>query len=109
VVGERNVATSRTDAHVLEVAAPPRVWAVLLWGGFHTGDDDDRPFAQLLAEDYTRREHRVFGRHLKLELYERHLDFPTARRAENDDLESGTHAQLVQPNGKVSTWFVVRS
>jgi hypothetical protein len=76
VVGERNVAASRTDAYVLDAAAPPRVWAVLLWGGFRTGDDDGGPFAQLLAEDYTRREHRVFGRYLKLALYERHFDFP---------------------------------
>lgn len=76
VVGERNVAAARTDAHVLKAAAPPRVWAVLLWGGFRTGDDDGVPFEQLLAEDYTRREHHVFGRYLKLALYERRPDFP---------------------------------
>lgn len=91
VVGERGVVAARSGAQQLDASAPPRVWVVLLWGGFRTGDDDGEPFARLLTQDYTERENLFFGRYLKLARYER-LAFPgSSDQAGIDNLESRRH------------------
>lgn len=71
VVGEARVDDSSRGAQELEAVEPARVWVVLLWGGFRTGDDDGAPFQRVLAHDYIETDHVFFGRYLKLGLYER--------------------------------------
>jgi hypothetical protein len=71
VVGEARVDDSSRGAQELEAVEPARVWVVLLWGGFRTGDDDGAPFQRVLAHDYVETDHMFFGRYLKLGLYER--------------------------------------
>jgi mannosyltransferase len=71
VVGEAQVGATGVQAKHLESAAPDRVWVVLLWGGFGTGDDDGAPFHRVLTQEYVETEHRFFGRYLKLALFER--------------------------------------
>jgi mannosyltransferase len=71
VVGEAQVDPTSTGARELEASAPARVWVVLLWGGFRTGDDDGVPLQQILTRDYVETEHLFFGRYLKLGLFER--------------------------------------
>jgi mannosyltransferase len=71
VVGEAQVGDTRTWARDLEADEPARVWVVLLWGGFRTGDDDGAPFQRVLARHYVETDHVFFGRYLKLGLFER--------------------------------------
>jgi len=71
VVGEARVDDTSTGARDLEADEPARVWVVLLWGGFRTGDDDGAPFQRVLARHYVETDHVFFGRYLKLGLFER--------------------------------------
>ena len=71
VVGEAQVGDTSTWARELEAVEPARVWVVLLWGGFRTGDDDGAPFQRVLARHYVETDHVFFGRYLKLGLFER--------------------------------------
>jgi mannosyltransferase len=70
VAGEERVDAGGDELR-LEASEPDRVWVVLLWGGFRTGDDDGAPFYRTLTRDYAETDHRFFGRYLKLALYER--------------------------------------
>jgi mannosyltransferase len=70
VVGEAQVDPTSTGARELETSAPARVWVVLLWGGFRTGDDDGAPFQRILRREYVETDHLYFGRYLKLGLFE---------------------------------------
>ena len=56
---------------------PIRIWAVLLWGGFGTADDDGAPLALLLDRGYRHTEQRFYGRYLKLALFERVAGTPS--------------------------------
>ena len=71
VVGELQIGDTRRSARELAAVQPTRVWVVLLWGGFRTGDDDGAPFQRVLAHNYVETDHVFFGRYLKLGLYER--------------------------------------
>lgn len=71
VVAEAQVGATSTTARELEADEPARVWVVLLWGGFRTGDDDGAPLQQVLMRDYVETDHLFFGRYLKLGLFER--------------------------------------
>jgi mannosyltransferase len=71
VVAEAQVGATSTPARELEADEPARVWVVLLWGGFRTGDDDGAPFQQVLMRHYVETDHLFFGRYLKLGLFER--------------------------------------
>jgi mannosyltransferase len=71
VVGEARVGDTTKGAHELAAVEPARVWVVLLWGGFRTGDDNGAPFQRVLAHAYVETDHVFFGRYLKLGLYER--------------------------------------
>jgi mannosyltransferase len=70
VVGEAQVGDTSTWARDLEADEPARVWVVLLWGGFRTGDDDGAPFQRVLVRHYVETDHVFFGRYLKLGLFE---------------------------------------
>ncbi len=70
-VGEAHIGAASAQARELEDDPPARVWVVLLWGGFRTGDDDGAPFQQVLTREYVETDHRFFGRYLKLALFER--------------------------------------
>jgi hypothetical protein len=71
VVAEAQVGATSSPARELEADEPARVWVVLLWGGFRTGDDDGAPFQQVLMRHYVETDHLFFGRYLKLGLFER--------------------------------------
>jgi mannosyltransferase len=69
VVGEGHVGNTADRARHLRMAAPGRVWVVLLWGGFRTGDDEGAPFHRVLEQYYEQCEHLFYGRYLKLALF----------------------------------------
>jgi mannosyltransferase len=71
VVGEARVGNAIAQAGHLEIAKPARVWVVLLWGGFRTGDDNGAPFQRMLTDHYAETDYRFFGRYLKLALFQR--------------------------------------
>jgi mannosyltransferase len=70
VAGELQVGDTITGVRQLTATDPDRVWVVLLWGGFRTGDDDGAPFQRMLARKYVEADHLYFGRYLKLGLFE---------------------------------------
>jgi len=70
VVGEA-LLDQAGDGARLSAAEPDRVWAVLLWGGFGTDQDDGASFARILANSYHQTDQRFYGRYLKLALFER--------------------------------------
>ena len=76
VVGDARLDLAGDQAR-LQVAPPRRIWAVLLWGGFGTADDDGAPLALLLDRGYRHTEQRFFGRYLKLALFERVAETPS--------------------------------
>ena len=70
VVGEARLDLAG-DQTRLAAAPPRRIWAVLLWGGFGTADDDGTPLIRLLDGGYRHTEQRFYGRYLKLALFDR--------------------------------------
>jgi mannosyltransferase len=70
VVGDARLDLARDQAR-LRAAPPRRIWAVLLWGGFGTGDDDGGPFVEMLGRAYRQTDQRFYGRYLKLALFDR--------------------------------------
>jgi hypothetical protein len=70
VVGDERLDPAGDEAR-LQAVEPTRIWAVLLWGGFGTGDDDGTPFVRMLDRHYQQADHRFYGRYLKLELFDR--------------------------------------
>jgi mannosyltransferase len=75
VVGEARLDLAGDQAR-LRTAPPPRIWVVLLWGGFGTGDDDGAPIARMLDRGYQHAEQRFYGRYLKLALFVRIAEPP---------------------------------
>ena len=57
VTGELQVGDTTTGVRQLNATDPDRVWVVLLWGGFRTGDDDGVPLQQILTREYVETEH----------------------------------------------------
>jgi mannosyltransferase len=70
VVGDTRLDLTGDQAR-LRAAPPRRIWVVLLWGGFGTGDDDGRPFVEILDRAYRQTDQRFYGRYLKLALFDR--------------------------------------
>jgi hypothetical protein len=70
VVGEALLDPAGDRAR-LSAAESDRVWAVLLWGGFETNQDDGASIARVLARRYQQTDQRFYGRYLKLALFDR--------------------------------------
>jgi mannosyltransferase len=69
VFADRDIEPTTDAAHRLRGFT--RVWAILLWGGFRSFQEDGTPVQRALSADYERREAQNFGSKLNVVLYEK--------------------------------------